>query len=254
MCVTRQIPLSVFAYPMFRRCASIFCLCLLVAPITIAAQGAPVIGQAYDLELSDGTRLKNAVYRGVKDGADAFELKSVVGLLQLKAYRVLPAERRQGLMAMAGMQYLLPYDQKQLGFSESLSGQLSVSLPLLRESPAWVPRLWAGAGFTRFSGSKALLSGPEISAGPAWLLTLTQNHHLFLNLSAGAGFYRLFNQSLNETFSQNTFIALAEAGYALRLARWGVSLSYVQQYIHDSRLPLNAGGIRFAAVYFGGNV
>ena len=44
-----------------------------------------------------------------------------------------------------------------------------------------------------------------------------------------------------------------EAQDALRFARWGLTLSYIQQYVHDLKLPLNAGGIRFGAVYFGGN-
>ena len=233
--------------------AGFFFLLLLAAPMLLRAQDTPVIGQAYDLELSDGTRLKNAIYRGKKDTSDSFEVKSVVGLLQLRDYRVLPPHRPLGFMLTAAMQYQAVYDQKHLGFNEAIAGVASLSLPVFSVAPAYIPRLFTSAGFTRFSGSKALLSGPEATAGLNWLVQLAHAHFLFINLSAGAGFYRLLNQSLAETFTQNTFIAVGEAGYALRFARWGLTLSYIQQYVHDLKLPLNAGGIRFGAVYFGGN-
>ncbi len=223
----------------------------LAAPPLVAAEG--VIGESYELELTDGTRLKNAVYRGKKDGGDAFELQSVVGVILIKDYRIVEPARRGALMLAASAQYLRPFNQQHLAFNEALAGTLTASIPVFATESAGWPRLSGHAGFTRLAGDKALLSGPEIGAGPGWLVPLNSRHHVFFHAIAGAGFYRLLNQNLGETFAQNTLILVAEAGYLLRLQKWGIALSYVQQYIHDEKLPVTAGGVRIGAVYFGGN-
>lgn len=227
---------------------------LLTAALNAAAPTL-VVGQSYELELADGSRLHRAVYRGKEGGHDLFELTSIVGNVKLADFKIIETRRPAGWLIAAGISAALPLNQADLGFSQGLGGQLGGSIPVFSSGAFWLPRLTGAAGFLRYSGSKALLSGPDVMAGPGWLLVLgdAQRHWLQLTALAGAGFYQLLNQNIGQTFAQNTFVATLEAGYLYRFARWGAGLSYVQQYIHDEKLPFTAGGLKFVFVYFGGD-
>lgn len=211
-------------------------------------------GETYVLELPDGSRLHGAVYRGQEAGVDSFELSSVIGRVRLKEYRVFPPPKKiTWLLAVTpGLQ--VPLNQKELGFSHGIGVQLAGNIPLFDGAHVAVPRLAVTAGFSRYSGSRALLSGPELAAGPGWILPLGRESRWFalFNLAAGAAFYELLNVNISQTFSQTTFLAAAELGLGLRLSDWGLICSYVQSYVHDEKLPLVSGGLRIGAVYFGG--
>lgn len=225
---------------------------VLVCPLVAEALSP---GQAYDLELPDGSRLNGAVYRGVEAGVDSFELVSVVGRVRLKEYRVVPRQKPLPWFIMAAPAYYLPLNQQQLGFSQALGINLAGSIPIFARSNFLIPRAVVSAGFTRYLGNKALLSGPELAAGPGWLIPLSKTARFFavFTLTAGTAFYELLNTNLNRTFSETTFLGTAELGVGIYLARWGVICSYVQNYVYDEKLPLFSGGVRVAAVYFGGN-
>lgn len=211
-------------------------------------------GELYDLELPDGSSLNGAVYRGQEAGADSFELSSVVGRIRLKDYRVVPRQKPQPWYVMAAPAYYLPLNQQQLGFSQALGFNLAGSIPIFSSSNFLTPRAVVAAGITRYSGSKAMLSGPELTAGPGWLIPLGRTSRFFtvFTLTAGTAFYELLNTNLNQTFSQTTFLGAAELGLGIRLSEWGVICSYVQNYVHDEKLPMVSGGVRLGAVYFGG--
>ncbi len=227
---------------------------LFVVHPLLAEELAP--GELYDLELPDGSRLNGAVYRGQEAGTDSFELASVVGRIRLKNYRIIPRQKPTPWYVTAAPAYLLPLNQQQLGFSQAFGFNLAGSIPIFSSTNFLIPRGVVAAGFTRYSGSKAMLSGPELIAGPGWVLPLGRASRFFvvINFMAGAAFYELLNTSLNQTFSQTTFLGTAELGVGIRLSEWGVICSYVQNYVHDEKLPLTSGGVRFGAVYFGGKV
>jgi hypothetical protein len=232
--------------------AAIVCL-LLALPALVRAQEL-IPGQSYDLELKDGSRLNGAVYRGQQDRIARFELPSVVGELRLKEYRVVQPQKQLPWLLTITPGLQLPINQRELGFTHALGIELTGNLPVFRNAHFALPRLALLAGFSRYTGSKALLSGPEIAAGPGWLLPLGNSERWFalFHLTAGAAFYELLNVNINQTFSQTTFLAAAEVGLVVRRAHWGVILSYVQSYLYDEKLPLFSGGVRLGAVYFGG--
>lgn len=228
--------------------------CLLVIPLGPLLAETLKSGEAYTLELPDGNRLHGAVYRGQEAGADSFELATVVGRVRLREYRVVqPQKQLPWILAVTpGLQ--VPLNQKELGFTHGLGVQLAGNIPLFENPHFALPRLALVAGFSRYSGSKALLSGPDIAAGSGWMIPLGNSQRWFalFNLTAGAAFYELLNVNINQTFSQTTFLAAAELGLGLRLSDWGLICSYVQNYLHDEKLPLVSGGVRIGAVYFGG--
>ncbi|GAB4423900.1 MAG: hypothetical protein OHK0011_04110 [Turneriella sp.] len=213
-------------------------------------------GQAYELELTDGSRLNGAVYRGQEAGVDSFELATVVGRVRLKEYRIVQPPKQLSWMLALAPGLHLPLNQKELGFSHGVDVQLAGNIPLFKTPHFALPRLAVVAGFARYSGSKALLYGPDVTAGPGWLIPLGHGQRWFalLHLTAGAAFYELLNVNLNQTFSQTTFLAAAEMGLGLRLSQWGVMCSFAQSFLFDEKLPLVSGGIRISAVYFGGKV
>jgi hypothetical protein len=234
---------------MLRSALTVFLL--LVVPLS-AQELIP--GQAYELELKDGSRLHGAVYRGQDAGFGSFELTSVVGQVRLKDYRIVNPQKQFPWMLAIAPGLEVPLNQKELGFTHGLGVQLTGNIPVFRNAHFALPRLAVFAGFSRYSGSKALLSGPEIAAGPGWLLPLGNSERWFalFHITAGAAFYELLNVNINQTFSQTTFLAAAELGLGLRVSDWGLICSYVQSYLHDEKLPLVSGGVRFGAVYFGG--
>lgn len=247
--MTAQTGLSVVGRKMPLR---LLCLLLFFTGAVLAEALTP--GGTYVLELPDGSRLHGAVYRGQEAGVDSFELASVVGTVRLRKYRVLPPAKKMPWLLAATPGFQLPLNQPELGFSHGLNMQLSANTPLFEGAHAALPRLAVSAGFSRYSGSKALLSGPEFAAGPGWMMALGKRWFALLNLAAGAAFYELLNLNMNEKFSQTTLIAAAELGLGLHLSEWGLVCSYVQNYVHDEKLPLLTAGVRIGAVYFGGKV
>ncbi|MCS6972361.1 MAG: hypothetical protein N2Z22_07740 [Turneriella sp.] len=219
-------------------------------------------GERYDLELEDGSRIRNAIYRGKKAGWEHFELSS--GLIQLKSFQVLQKQEVQKpmqqkpkstpwlLALQAG--YYLPMNQPHLGFRSGLGMALAASLPIA-DNPL-LPRLALKAGFSRYSGSRALLSGPEITFGPGWIFFLDSKNRLFMQftLTSGIAFYQLLNLSLEQTYNQSTFLATGDIGFGLRFGRWGILLGYMQNFVYDRNLPLTFGNFHFAATYFGGEL
>ena len=230
----------------------LLCLVLLACSSLVAEKLTP--GETYTLELADGSRLHSAVYRGVEAGVDSFELASVVGRVRLKEYRVARPPAKIPWMLAIAPGYELPLNQKELGFTQGLAIHLTGSAPLFGDAHLAIPRVVANAGFSRYSGSKALLSGPELALGPGWLLPLgTSAWFALFHLTAGTAFYELLNVNLNQTFTQTTFVANAELGFGRRMSGWGITCSYVQSYLYDEKLPLVSGGVSIGAVYFGGN-
>jgi hypothetical protein len=213
-----------------------------------------VPGNSYDLELPDGSRLNGAIYRGQEAGADSFEVAALVGRIKPRHYRVLHRPKPLPWLVAAAPAYYIPFNQPELSFSGAIGFNLLASIPVFSGTNFFLPRAAVAAGFTRYSGSRALLSGPELTAGPGWVIPFGSEARFYtaLTLTAGTAFYELLNTNLNQTFSQTTFLGTAEIGLGIRFSEWGVILSYVQNYLYDKNLPLTSGGVRLGAVYFGG--
>lgn len=224
---------------------------LVAAPLWAKAL---VPGEAYELELSDGSRLVHAVYRGEENGASVFDVAALSGTMRINNYRVIVPRKPLPWAIAIVPGYLVPLNQRELGFTHGLGIAASGSIPILAAKSLLMPRLYTTIGFSRYSGRRALLSGPELTSGPQWILPWGQNFFGTFALAAGVAFYELLNLNLNNTFTQTTLLVSAELGIGWRRAHWGVALSYIQHYIHDEKLPFTTGGIRLGAVYFGGTI
>lgn len=228
--------------------------CIVILLLLPAVASALDPGQAYDLELRDGSTLRRAVFRGHEPDGDLFEVASVSGLLRITDYRVIPRTPSHRYMLAVAAGGMRPQNQGQLGFEYGLALQASGAFVLFPGSDPWIPHLVVAAGFARYSGTKALLAGPEVAMGPGWIFPLSQGgvHNLNIAATIGSGFYQLLNQSLDQTYRQTTLCAGLQVGYTYRMGTWGLSLAYAQQYIYDQNLPLFAGGLRAAVTHFGG--
>lgn len=211
-------------------------------------------GAAYDLELRDGSTLRRATFRGHEADGDLFEVASVAGVLRIRDYQVISSPQPRSYLLTVAAAGMLPQNQQQLGFEYGLALQASGAFQIFPAGSTWIPYLVITAGFARFTGSKALLAGPDLGIGPGWFWPLSHDgaHNLHTAATAGSGFYQLLNQNLDQTYRQTTFCATLQFGYMYRTGKWGLSLAYAQQYIYDQNLPLFAGGVRAAVTHFGG--
>lgn len=214
-------------------------------------QAGLVIGQAYHLKLPNGSELKDAVFKGNEGGVSLFEIPTVLGPLRLKEFSLVTEKKAAPWIISLSPEVLIPQNQRELGFSQGLGLHLAASYPFWRTP--FAPRLAASLGIVRYTGSRALLSGPEATAGPGWVIPFgkKQDHFIAVNLYAGYAFYALFNQALSETFQQTTFLGAIEVGYGYRYTQWAFLMSYSQNYIYDSNFPFTTGAVRFSVAYFG---
>lgn len=212
------------------------------------------VGRRYTLELPNGSILKDCVFQGREGSLSIFEISAAAAPLRLNTYRVVETPKTPPWFIAIAPALLLPQNQRELGFSQGLAIAVTASVPLWQGMTWYVPRLVGLVGFSRYSGSKALLSGPEAMAGPGWMYTFGKrsNYYMALNLTAGAAFYDLLNQKIDATFHQTTFLAAAELGYGYRFGAWAAQMSYAQNFIYDSNFPFTTGAVRLAVVYFGG--
>lgn len=226
---------------------------LLAASLPLSAESEPLSpGASYDLELENGSILKGAVFRERKAQADYFELPGVVDRLKIQRYRIMKPDRSRPWQATAGIAAITPLDGQALGFNAGLQFELLGAVSLLPAAQPLMPQLAGRAGFARLSGSRAILSGPEIAAGPLWQIAFDQGqkHNLRSLLMAGSGFYELLNRNIESTFAQTTFIAAGQIGYLYRTGHWGYALSYTHTWFFDTNYPMHAGGLSLAATYF----
>lgn len=212
-------------------------------------------GQSYTLELPNGSILRQAVFRSQRVNVYIFDVPGLGEGLALTEFTVLPEPKSRAWLISAGIGAAFPYNQQELGFSQSLAADLHFVTRLYSGQPLWVPQAALRGGFLRLDGERALLSGPELTAGAAWLVPLTKraNHSFYADLTTGAGFYRLLNEKVERTFEQYTFLLQSQIGYSFRQGDWGVLLAVMQSYIHDENRPLLTGGIRLAAVRYAGS-
>ncbi len=228
-------------------------LFLLNASLAVAATGEPLNpGGSYDLELDNGSVLKEAVFRERKADADYFDLPGVGERLKIQRYRIIQPARGRFWQATAGIAAIAPLDAQALGFNAGLQFELLGAISLLRAETNFFPQLAARAGFARLSGSRAILSGPEIAAGPLWQIAFDRGrkHNLRTAIMAGSGFYELLNRNIETIYAQTTFIAIGQIGYLYRTGHWGYALSYTHTWFFDTNYPLHAGGLSLAATYF----
>lgn len=238
-------------YTLSARAACI--ILLLIAPLPLIAEtGNLHAGEKYDLELENGSVLKSALFREHKAGADYFDVPGLGEKLRIQNYRVLPPARPRAWHVSTSFAALAPLDQPALGFNAGLQFGVAGAISLWPAAPSVFPQVAARASFLRLSGDKAILSGPEFSAGPSWHLPLgsSKNHNLRAALFAGTGFYELLNRNIESKYSQTTFIATAELGYVYRSGHWGYAASYTHTYFYDTNFPVHAGGIALAITYF----
>lgn len=238
----------------YRRIAALACIISLILhqhPLS-AEKGAPAPGEKYDLELNNGSVLKGAVFREQKAGADYFDVPGIGERLKIQGYKIAKPSSARPWRIAAGIAALAPLDQPSLGFTSGLQFDILGAVSLWAASAAAFPQLAVRTGFVRLSGDKAILSGPEVSAGPLWQIALDGHgrHNLSGALFAGSGFYELLNRNIESKFTQTTFIASAQLGYLYRSGQWGYALSYTHTYFYDTNLPLHTGGVALAVTYF----
>jgi len=211
-----------------------------------------VAGMPYDLELDNGSVLRGAVFRERLKESDYFDVAGIGQRLQIHNYRVLPSQQRRAWQATAGFGALRALDQPALGFGAALQFEIQGAVSLWGAAPAAVPQVAARAGFSRLSGDRAILSGPEISAGLLWLVPFErhQRHYLRFGAFAGSGFYELLNRNIDTTYAQTTFLSSVQLGYLYRAGKWGYALQYTHTYFYDTNYPLHAGGVAFAVTHF----
>lgn len=235
-------------------CILLFCCTIFVGGIkATVAQPVPPLerGQSYTLELPNGSVLRQAVFRSQRVNVYIFDVPGVAEGLALTDFRVVPEPKPRSWLVSAGVSATFPLNQRELGFQQGLSGDLQLVMQVLPRQAVWLPWLSLRAGFLRLDGERALLSGPELSAGPAWLIPLGagSRHYLYGDLTAGAGFYALLNEKVERTYQQHTFIGQGQIGYLFRQSNWGFLLGWAQQFVYDVHYPLINGGVRMAAVF-----
>lgn len=221
-------------------------------------------GQSYDLQLPNGSILRGAVYRGEigvlstpkgqKTMLPIFDVQGIGNAIPIENFAIVMPPTPRPWVLMLGVNAGMPLNQGDLGFEQSLSGDVKAVVPVFLSLPAIAPSVALQAGFLRLSGKFALLSGPEVLAGPSWLFGLgSKSHNLYLDATAGVGFYRLYNERVKRTFSQNTLVAQAQLGYLFRSHTWGFLLSWAQGFMYDKNRPLYSSGVHLAAIWQGGN-
>ena len=237
-----------------RRFALVFVLWLALPAIQGPRAESPalVAGMPYDLELDNGSILRGAVFRERLKESDFFDVAGIGERLQIRNYRVVRSQQRRAWQATAGLGALRTLDQPSLGFGLALQFEIQGAVSLWAAAPPMVPQMAARAGFSRLSGDRAILSGPEISAGLLWLIPLERQrrHYFRVSAFAGSGFYELLNRNIDTTYAQTTFLSSAQLGYLYRAGTWGYALHYTHTYFYDTNYPLHAGGVAFTVTYF----
>ncbi len=237
------------------QCCKVFLGVALLCPgykVILAQPSEPLErDKSYTLALPNGSVLHEAVFRDQRGNAYVFDIPGVGKNLSLTDFRVVPEPTPRPWLASAGVSAAFPLNQRKLGFQQGIAGDLQFAIQVWPRPAAWLPWLAVRAGFLRLDGERALLSGPELSVGPAWLVPLTKraNHFLYTDLTTGAGFYSLLNEKIKRTYRQHTFIGQGHIGYLFRHGQWGVLLSWAQQFVYDVHYPLVTGGVRVAAVF-----
>ncbi len=211
-------------------------------------------GTSYDLELANGSVLKAAVFREMKNGEPIFDIPGLGDRLPVKNFQATLHDNVRRWHISAGIAAIVPLDQQVLGFGQGLAADLRAAISVFSFRSAWLPQLGFLAGYTRLTGERAILAGPELAAGPVWSHALDQagKHLVMTSVHAGTGFYQLHNRSLDTSYAQTTFVGVAGAGYIYRYAAWGYGISYAHTWLFDANYPLQTGRMNFSVTYFGG--